>query len=176
MKQDTTSKNGAVGHSEKLTKLLSADISKMTQEEYKQHSINVLAEHCLEYDKEADFFTFEYEICKKSLYTYSLNDLILGDDLYLGEIKRSGLQDIWAEWDANKRKVGTKIYQYPDWNEKIIAVQGVQRMVYDKPTNHSEEYDGELGQLLHLDTRNFTPEQNKIHTKCRGKAVVISQI
>jgi hypothetical protein len=165
MKQDSILPNGTTGHSEKLTKLLNAnaDIPKMTPEEYKEHSINVNAEYVFECDNDADFFTLGYDICKKSTYTYFLDDLTLDDDLFLGEIKRSGHQDIWEEWDANELKVGTKIYQYPNWHEKMIAVQGNKRIVYNKPSNNPDTYDGELGQLLHLDTRHYTREQYQQH-------------
>jgi hypothetical protein len=58
-----------------------------------------------------------------------LNKLVLNGEP-LGIIKRSGLQNTWAEWDATVLQPGTKIYQHPDHIDIFIAVENGKRTAY----------------------------------------------
>jgi hypothetical protein len=49
---------------------------------------------------------------------------------YLGEIKRTGIQNNWEIWDATKLKVGTKIYQHSSKLNIIIAIEDSQYIPY----------------------------------------------
>ena len=64
-----------------------------------------------------------------------IDNKIVGE--YLGEIKRSGLQNNWRVWDATKLKVGTKIYKHAEIL-LIIAVQDEEYITYGLLNNNVE--------------------------------------
>ena len=53
---------------------------------------------------------------------------------YIGEVKRTGIQNKWQTWDATKLKVGTKLYNHSEWpygkEEILVAVQNGQYIPY----------------------------------------------
>jgi hypothetical protein len=52
--------------------------------------------------------------------------------MYILIIKRTGIQDNWEMWDANKLKIRTKIYQHSERHNILIAVQDDIKITYIK--------------------------------------------
>jgi hypothetical protein len=153
----------------RLNELNQSNVSDFTLEEVQQWTRDATALNMVLYEPNNDFFILDYDaVCVKSSFTYSFDNIKIGEELFLGEIKRTGIRKTWENFDANILESGTKIYQYPNWNTKVIAIHNGKYFVYDKPINgqiKKELYDGEIGQLVNIDIRNFTPEQNGRHIR-----------
>jgi len=100
------------------------------REESMSGMINDDVKYFLENNPDGDFFVLENYICRK--FDYDITGQNIAENNYLGIIQRTGIQNNWEMWDANKLKIGTKIYQHSERHTILIAVQDGVKITYIK--------------------------------------------